>query len=60
VPVIFHVKLGQTGMSLRVTIPKPVVDGFGWKEGDEIELTVTEQEISLRKSGTADSSGDKR
>ena len=50
VPVIFRVKLGKTGKSLRITIPKPITDGFQWKDGDEIELTVTEQEIVVRKS----------
>jgi AbrB family looped-hinge helix DNA binding protein len=49
VPVIFRVKLGKTGHSLRITVPNPVVEGFGWKEGDEIVLFVTEQEITLRK-----------
>ncbi len=50
VPVIFRVKLGRTGKSLRITVPKPITDGFQWKDGDEIELTVTEQEIVLRKA----------
>jgi AbrB family looped-hinge helix DNA binding protein len=49
VPVIFRVKLGKTGHSLRITVPNPVVEGFGWKEGDEIVLFVTEQEITLRR-----------
>ena len=50
VPVIFRVKLGKTGKSLRITVPKPITDGFMWKDGDEIELTVTEGEITLRKA----------
>ncbi|MDA4124179.1 MAG: AbrB/MazE/SpoVT family DNA-binding domain-containing protein [Thaumarchaeota archaeon] len=49
VPVIFRVKLGKTGNSLRITVPQPVVEGFGWKEKDEIVLYVTEQEITLRR-----------
>jgi AbrB family looped-hinge helix DNA binding protein len=49
VPVIFRVKLGRTGKSLRVTVPKPITDGFDWKEGDEIELIVTDKEITLRR-----------
>jgi AbrB family looped-hinge helix DNA binding protein len=49
VPVIFRVKLGKTGKSLRVTVPKPITDGFDWKEGDEIELVVTDQEITLKR-----------
>ena len=50
-PVVFRVKLGRTGKSLRITVPKPITEGFGWKEGDEIELTVTEQDIVLRRRG---------
>jgi len=49
VPVIFRVTLGKTGNSLRITIPNPVVEGFGWKERDQIILIVTEGEITVRK-----------
>jgi bifunctional DNA-binding transcriptional regulator/antitoxin component of YhaV-PrlF toxin-antitoxin module len=49
VPVIFRVTLGRTGNSLRITIPNPVVEGFGWKRKDQILLIVTESEITLRK-----------
>ncbi len=49
-PVIFRVKLGKTGKSLRITVPKPITDGFEWRDGDEIELIVTEQEITLRRA----------
>jgi antitoxin component of MazEF toxin-antitoxin module len=49
VPVIFKVKLGRTGNSLRISVPKPVIDGFGWKEGIELELSVTDHEIMLRE-----------
>ena len=49
-PVVFKVKLGRTGHSLRISVPKPIIDGFGWKEGDEIELIVTDHEITLRES----------
>ena len=48
-PVIFRVKLGKTGNSLRITVPRPIVEGFGWKERDEIVLYVTEHEITLRR-----------
>lgn len=49
-PVVFRVKLGKTGKSLRITIPKPITDGFEWREGDEIELVVTEQRIVLTRA----------
>jgi len=57
VPVVFRVKLGRTGKSLRITVPKPITDGFEWKEGDEIELVVTEQKIVLTRSQTPTTRG---
>ncbi len=52
-PVVFKVKLGRTGNSLKVTLPRPIIDGFGLKEGDEIVLVVTDKEITLKKSGSS-------
>jgi AbrB family looped-hinge helix DNA binding protein len=49
-PVVFKVKLGRTGHSLKVTLPRPIIDGFGWKEGDEIVLLVTDNDIVLKKN----------
>lgn len=42
--------MGKTGNSLRITIPTPVVEGFGWKEKDQIVLIVTEGEITVRRA----------
>jgi AbrB family looped-hinge helix DNA binding protein len=50
VPVVFRVILGKTGNSLRVTLPRPIVEGFDWKEGDEIVLYVSEGEVTLKKA----------
>jgi len=47
-PVVFKVKLGETGNSLRITVPKPIIDGFGWKVGDELEIIVSDKQIELR------------
>ena len=52
-PLIFRVILGKTGNSLRVTLPRPIVEGFDWSEGDEIVLYVTEGEIVLKKGKDA-------
>lgn len=52
-PLIFRVILGKTGNSLRVTLPRPIVEGFDWSEGDEIVLYVTEGEIVLKKGRDA-------
>ncbi|MDG6988452.1 MAG: AbrB/MazE/SpoVT family DNA-binding domain-containing protein [Nitrososphaerota archaeon] len=53
-PLIFRVILGKTGNSLRVTLPRPIVEGFDWKEGDEIVLYVSEGEITLKKGKGAE------
>jgi AbrB family looped-hinge helix DNA binding protein len=50
VPVVFRVILGKTGNSLRITLPRPIVEGFNWKEGDEIVLYVSEGEVTLKKA----------
>ena len=52
-PLIFRVILGKTGNSLRVTLPRPIVEGFDWKEGDEIILSVTDGEFVLRKGNNS-------
>lgn len=49
-PVVFRVILGKTGNSLRITLPRPIVEGFEWKEGDEIILYVSEGEVTIRKA----------
>ncbi len=49
-PVVFRVILGRTGNSLRITLPRPIVEGFEWKEGDEIVLYVSEGEVTIRKA----------
>ena len=50
-PVQFTVKLAKVGNSFRLTIPKPIVKGFGLKEGDMMILSVAGgDEIKIRKS----------
>ncbi|MDG6938753.1 MAG: AbrB/MazE/SpoVT family DNA-binding domain-containing protein [Nitrososphaerota archaeon] len=53
-PVVFRVLLGKTGNSLRVTLPRPIVEGFDWDEGDEIVLYVSEGQITLKKGKDAE------
>ena len=50
-PVQFKMKLSKVGNSLRLTIPKPVVDGLGLKEGEMLVLFVSDGEIRVRKLG---------
>ena len=50
-PVKFKMKLAKVGNSLRLTIPKPVVDGLGLKEGEILILSVSDDEIRVRRQG---------
>jgi len=50
VPVQFRVKLTKIGNSLRITIPKPLVDGLGLRRGDMLILTVTDSQIKISKA----------
>jgi len=45
----FKLKLSKVGNSLRLTIPKPVVDRLSLKEGDVLILSVSGHEIKVRK-----------
>jgi len=49
VPIELKVKVGRVGNSLRVTLPKPVLDQLNIKEGDILGLSITDGEIVLRK-----------
>lgn len=42
--------MSKVGNSLRVTIPKPVVEGLGLKKGDMLILSVTDGEIKFHKA----------
>jgi AbrB family looped-hinge helix DNA binding protein len=48
-PVKFQVKLTKIGNSLRITIPKPIVDGLNLEQGDILSLIVADSEIKVRK-----------
>jgi len=49
-PVEFRVRLTKIGNSLRITIPKPVVNGLGLRERDMLVLTVTDSQIKVSKA----------
>jgi len=54
-PVKFRVKLTKIGNSLRITVPKPVVDTLNLKQGDVLALVVTDHEFTVRKATRGDS-----
>jgi putative addiction module antidote len=42
-------KLVKVGNSLRITIPKEIVEALGLKEGDTLGISLTDSQISIRK-----------
>jgi putative addiction module antidote len=50
-PIELRMRLSKVGNSLRLTIPKPVVDSLGLKKGDILVLSVWDHEIRVRKQG---------
>jgi len=51
VPIPFKVKVVKSGNSLRMTIPKPIVDYLKINEGDTLEVTVLDSEVTVKKKG---------
>ena len=49
VPIPFKVKVVKIGNSLRMTIPKQIADYLKITEGNTLEVTVTDNIISIRK-----------
>ena len=43
VPIKLKVTVGQVGNSLRISIPKPIVDQLKIKKGDVVYLTIDEE-----------------
>jgi len=50
VPVPFKVKVVKIGNSLRMTIPKPVVDYLKIAVGDVLEVVVQDSEMLVKKA----------
>lgn len=48
-PVPFKVKAVKIGNSIRMTIPKQIVDYLEIGEGDTLEVTVQDHEIVVKK-----------
>ena len=49
VPVKFKIKVVQVGNSLKVTIPKEIVDHVNLGKGDTIEMWVDDSCILIKK-----------
>jgi AbrB family looped-hinge helix DNA binding protein len=48
-PIPFKVKAVKIGNSIRMTIPKPVVDYLKISKGDTLEVTVQDTEMVVKK-----------
>ena len=48
-PLTIKVKLSKIGNSLRMTVPKPVIEELGWKEGDLLEVGITDDSMIVKK-----------
>ncbi|MEB3174074.1 MAG: AbrB/MazE/SpoVT family DNA-binding domain-containing protein [Cyanobacteriota bacterium] len=40
-------KIAKWGNSLGIRLPQPIIQQFGWKEGEQIAITVKDQQIIL-------------
>lgn len=49
VPVKFKIKVVQVGNSLKVTIPKEIVEHVHLKKGDTIEMWADDSHIIIEK-----------
>jgi AbrB family looped-hinge helix DNA binding protein len=49
-PVEFKVKVVKVGNSLRITIPKEVAESMKLKAGDIVKVSLTDDEIVVRKA----------
>ncbi len=50
VPVPFNVKAVKIGNSIRMTIPKQIVDYLEIDEGDTLEITVQDSQMVVKKA----------
>ena len=48
-PVPFKVKAVKIGNSIRMTIPKQIIDYLKIREGDTLEVTVQDSEMLVKK-----------
>jgi len=48
-PLTIKVKLAKMGNSLRMTVPKPVYEALDWKDGDTLEVGITDNSMIVRK-----------
>ena len=53
-PLTLRVKLSKMGNSLRMTVPVPVLQALGWKDGDILEVGLTDSSMIVKKAEEED------
>ena len=48
-PLTISVKLVKIGNSVRMTIPMPVLKTLNWKEGDTVEVGLSNNSMIVKK-----------
>jgi len=49
-PLTIKVKIAKMGNSIRMTIPKPVVEALGWADGDIVGVGVEDNKMVVEKA----------
>ena len=49
-PLTIRVKLSRQGNSLRMSVPKPVLDALGWNEGDYLDVGLNDGSMIVKKA----------
>ncbi len=44
---VFHVRLRRVGNSWVITVPKEIVEGSKWKEGDDLAISSTDKLLTI-------------
>ena len=50
-PLTIRVKLNRVGNSLKMTVPVEILRALNWKEGDLLELGLTDHHMTVSKTG---------
>ena len=49
VPLTIKVKIAKMGNSVRMTIPKPVLESLKWMDGDTVEVGIEGNQMTVKK-----------
>ena len=50
VPLTIKVKIAKMGNSVRMTIPKPVLESLKWMDGDTVEVGIDGDKMIVEKT----------